>query len=140
MVKDLEPSFALAALNNGLMSNSKFTFSLLKKSAKDMAELLKRAERYVNAKEEMVARKQKTPWTGHQEERRENSRNAPERRGKTGQTCPRKTSDISSPDERAHPEVGHPYHFITHLPPSWIHEPEYLLWSKIKFLSSGLRS
>ncbi|GAV58295.1 DUF1421 domain-containing protein, partial [Cephalotus follicularis] len=52
-VKDLEPSFALAALNNGLRSNSRFTFSLLKKPAKDMAELLKRAERYVNAEEEM---------------------------------------------------------------------------------------
>ncbi|GAV57605.1 hypothetical protein CFOL_v3_01142, partial [Cephalotus follicularis] len=81
-VKDLEPSFALAALNNGLRSNSKFTFSLLKRPAKDMAELLKRAERYVNAEEEMLARKQKAPWTGQQEENREHSRNAPERREK----------------------------------------------------------
>ncbi|GAV83418.1 RVT_3 domain-containing protein [Cephalotus follicularis] len=43
-----------------------------------MAELLKMAERYVNAEEEMLARKQKAPWTGQQEENREHSRNAPE--------------------------------------------------------------
>ncbi|GAV79374.1 hypothetical protein CFOL_v3_22839, partial [Cephalotus follicularis] len=119
IVKDLEPSFALAALNNGLKSNSSFTFSLLKKPAKDMADLLKRAERYVNAVEEMTARKQKAPWSGHQEERREHSRNAPERRekGRGGQTCPRKTSGINSPDVRAHPGVEHQYHLTTPLPP-----------------------
>ncbi|GAV65630.1 hypothetical protein CFOL_v3_09145 [Cephalotus follicularis] len=76
-VKDLEPSFAMAALNNGLRNNSSFTFSLLKKPAVDMKDLLRRAERYVNAEEEMVARKQKKKlWTGHQEERGEHSRNA----------------------------------------------------------------
>ncbi|GAV76579.1 hypothetical protein CFOL_v3_20052 [Cephalotus follicularis] len=107
-----------------------------------MAELLKRAERYVNAEEEMVARKQKTPWTGHQEERMEHSRNAPERREKRrrGQTCQRKTSDISFQDEKAHPGVGPQYHFTIPLPPSWTHAPKYLLWSKLKSLSSGLRS
>ncbi|GAV61233.1 hypothetical protein CFOL_v3_04761 [Cephalotus follicularis] len=47
-----------------------------------MADLLKRAERYVNAEEEMKARKQKIPWSGHQEEKREHSRNAPEKKEK----------------------------------------------------------
>ncbi|GAV65740.1 hypothetical protein CFOL_v3_09254 [Cephalotus follicularis] len=47
-----------------------------------MADLLRRAEKYVNAKEEMAARKQKTPWSGHQEEKREHSRNAPKRKEK----------------------------------------------------------
>ncbi|GAV67522.1 hypothetical protein CFOL_v3_11027 [Cephalotus follicularis] len=94
-VKDLEPSFALAALNNGLKSNSSFTFSLLKKTAKDMADLLKRAEGYVNAEEKMAARKKKTPWSGHQEERREHSRNAPERREKR-----KESSDLSKEDLR----------------------------------------
>ncbi|GAV87240.1 hypothetical protein CFOL_v3_30666, partial [Cephalotus follicularis] len=94
-VKDLEPSFAVAALNNGLRNNSSFTFSLLKKPAKDMADLLKRAERYVNTEEEMAARKQKTPWSGHQEERREYSRNAPERRDKR-----KERSDLSKEDLR----------------------------------------
>ncbi|GAV68073.1 hypothetical protein CFOL_v3_11576, partial [Cephalotus follicularis] len=79
-VKDLDPSFTLAALNSGLRSNSSFTFSLLKRPAMDMADLLRRAEKYVNAEEEMAARKQKTPWSGHQEEKREHSRNAPERK------------------------------------------------------------
>ncbi|GAV59025.1 hypothetical protein CFOL_v3_02558 [Cephalotus follicularis] len=60
-----------------------------------MADLLKRAERYVNAEEEMVARKQKTPWSGHQEERREHSRNAPERREKR-----KERSDLSKEDLR----------------------------------------
>ncbi|GAV81622.1 hypothetical protein CFOL_v3_25076 [Cephalotus follicularis] len=60
-----------------------------------MADLLKRAERYVNAEEEMVARKQKTPWSGHQEERREYSRNAPERREKR-----KERSDLSKEDLR----------------------------------------
>ncbi|GAV89944.1 hypothetical protein CFOL_v3_33355 [Cephalotus follicularis] len=60
-----------------------------------MAELLKRAERYVNAEEEMLARKQKTPWTGHQEERREHSRSAPERREKR-----KERSDLSKEDLR----------------------------------------
>ncbi|GAV65345.1 hypothetical protein CFOL_v3_08860 [Cephalotus follicularis] len=60
-----------------------------------MAELLKRAERYVNAEEEMLARKQKAPWTGQQEERREPSRNAPERREKR-----KERSDLSKGDLR----------------------------------------
>ncbi|GAV83833.1 hypothetical protein CFOL_v3_27278, partial [Cephalotus follicularis] len=81
-VKDLEPSFALAALNNGLRNNSSFTFSLLKKPAVDMADLLRRAEKYVNAEEEMAAKKQKSPWSGHQEERGEHSRNAPRNKEK----------------------------------------------------------
>ncbi|GAV58953.1 hypothetical protein CFOL_v3_02486 [Cephalotus follicularis] len=85
----------MAALNNGLKSNSSFTFSLLKKPAKDMADLLKRAERYVNAEEEMVARKQKIPWSSHQEERMEHSRNAPERREKR-----KERSNLSKEDLR----------------------------------------
>ncbi|GAV72997.1 hypothetical protein CFOL_v3_16484, partial [Cephalotus follicularis] len=60
-----------------------------------MAELLKRAERYVNAEEEMLARKQKAPWTGQQEENREHSRNAPERREKR-----KERSDLSKGDLR----------------------------------------
>ncbi|GAV89350.1 hypothetical protein CFOL_v3_32767, partial [Cephalotus follicularis] len=94
-VKDLEPSFALAALNNGLRSNSSFTFSLLKKLAKDMADLLRRAERYVNVEEEMAARKQKTPWSGHQEEKGGHSRNAPQRKEKR-----KERSDLSKEDLR----------------------------------------
>ncbi|GAV84250.1 hypothetical protein CFOL_v3_27694 [Cephalotus follicularis] len=60
-----------------------------------MVDLLKRAERYVNAEEEMVARKQKTPWSGHEEERREHSRNAPERKEKR-----KERSDLSREDLR----------------------------------------
>ncbi|GAV79030.1 hypothetical protein CFOL_v3_22495 [Cephalotus follicularis] len=66
----------MSALNSGLRNNSSFTFSLLKKPVLDMADLLKRAEKYVNAEEEMAARKQKTPWSSHQEEKGEHSRNA----------------------------------------------------------------
>ncbi|GAV61033.1 hypothetical protein CFOL_v3_04561 [Cephalotus follicularis] len=85
----------MAALNNGLRSNSSFTFSLLKKPAKDMADLMRRTERYVNAEEEMAVRKQKTPWSGHQEEKGGHSRNAPERREK-GKERP----DLSKEDLR----------------------------------------
>ncbi|GAV73221.1 hypothetical protein CFOL_v3_16707 [Cephalotus follicularis] len=60
-----------------------------------MADLLKRAERYVNAEEEMFARKQKAPWTGQQEERKEHSCNAPERREKR-----KERSDLSKGDLR----------------------------------------
>ncbi|GAV59239.1 hypothetical protein CFOL_v3_02770 [Cephalotus follicularis] len=60
-----------------------------------MADLLKRVERYVNAEKEMAARKQKTPWSGHQEERREHSRNAPERKEKR-----KERSDLSKEDLR----------------------------------------
>ncbi|GAV86696.1 hypothetical protein CFOL_v3_30122 [Cephalotus follicularis] len=81
-VKDLEPSFVMAALSSGLRNNSSFTFSLLKKPAVDMAYLLRRAQKYVNAEEEMAARKQKMPGIGHQEEKGEHSRNAPRRKKK----------------------------------------------------------
>ncbi|GAV74614.1 hypothetical protein CFOL_v3_18094, partial [Cephalotus follicularis] len=81
-VKDLEPSFAMTALNNGLRSSSSFTFSLMKKPPVDMADLLRRAEKYVNAEEGMAAQKQKTSWSGHQEEKGEHSRNASEKREK----------------------------------------------------------
>ncbi|GAV72592.1 hypothetical protein CFOL_v3_16080 [Cephalotus follicularis] len=94
-VKDLEPSFALAALNSGLRNNSSFTFSLLKRPATDMADMLKRAERYINAEEEMAGRKQKTPSFGHQEEKREHSRNAPERKEKR-----KERSDLTKEDLR----------------------------------------
>ncbi|GAV88868.1 hypothetical protein CFOL_v3_35123 [Cephalotus follicularis] len=60
MVKDLEPSFALAALNSGLRDNSAFTFSLMKKLVLSMADLLRRAKKYVNADE------QRTNWPDHQ--------------------------------------------------------------------------
>ncbi|GAV84043.1 hypothetical protein CFOL_v3_27488 [Cephalotus follicularis] len=72
----MEPSFAMTALNSGLRNNSFFTFSLLKRPTVDMADLLRRAERYINAEEEMTARRQKTPWSGHQEEKGEHSQNA----------------------------------------------------------------
>ncbi|GAV79705.1 hypothetical protein CFOL_v3_23168 [Cephalotus follicularis] len=85
----------MAALNNGLGNNSFFTFSLLKRPALDMAELLRRAERYVNAEEEMAVRKQKTPWSGHQEEREEHSRNAPEKKEKK-----KERSDLTKDDLR----------------------------------------
>ncbi|GAV72645.1 hypothetical protein CFOL_v3_16133 [Cephalotus follicularis] len=94
-MKDLEPSFAMAALNSGLRNNSYFTFSLLKRPAVDMADLLRRAERYVNAKEEMAARKQKTTWSGHQEEKGEHSRNAPGKKEKR-----RERSDLTKDDLR----------------------------------------
>ncbi|GAV89262.1 hypothetical protein CFOL_v3_32680, partial [Cephalotus follicularis] len=81
-VKDLEPSFAMAALNSGLRSSSSFTFSLMKKPPVDMVDLLRRAEKYVNAEEGMAARKQKTSWSGHQEEKGEHSRNSPEKKEK----------------------------------------------------------
>ncbi|GAV63696.1 hypothetical protein CFOL_v3_07214 [Cephalotus follicularis] len=93
MVKGLEPSFAMAALNNGLRNNSSFTFSLLKRPALDMANLLRKAERYINAEEEMAARKQKTPWSGHQEERGEHLRNAPMKKEKK-----RERSDLTKDD------------------------------------------
>ncbi|GAV74347.1 hypothetical protein CFOL_v3_17827 [Cephalotus follicularis] len=60
-----------------------------------MADLLRRAERYVNAEENMVARKQKTPWSGHQEEKGEHSRNALERKNKR-----KERSDLSKEDLR----------------------------------------
>ncbi|GAV63505.1 hypothetical protein CFOL_v3_07023 [Cephalotus follicularis] len=47
-----------------------------------MADLLRRAERYINAEEGMAARKQKTSWSGHQEEKGEHSRNAPGKKEK----------------------------------------------------------
>ncbi|GAV77658.1 hypothetical protein CFOL_v3_21129, partial [Cephalotus follicularis] len=107
-VKDLEPSFSMAALNSGLRNNSSFTFSLLKKPIVDMEDLLRRAERYVNAEEEMAARKQKAPWSGHQGEKREHSRNAPGKKEKRrrGLTCQRTTSDISYPGGEIHPGEG----------------------------------
>ncbi|GAV67842.1 hypothetical protein CFOL_v3_11346, partial [Cephalotus follicularis] len=94
-VKDLEPSFSMAALSNGLRNNSSFTFSLLKRPALDMADLLKRVERYVNAVEEMAARKQKTPWSGHQEEREDHSRNDPGKKEKM-----RERTDLTKDDLR----------------------------------------
>ncbi|GAV69142.1 hypothetical protein CFOL_v3_12643 [Cephalotus follicularis] len=60
-----------------------------------MADLLRRAEKYVNAEEEMAARKQKTPWTDHQEEKGEHSRNAPEKKEKR-----KERSDLPKDDLR----------------------------------------
>ncbi|GAV84665.1 hypothetical protein CFOL_v3_28107 [Cephalotus follicularis] len=60
-----------------------------------MADLLKRAERYVNTEEEMAARKQKMPWSSHQEEKGGHSRNAPERKEKR-----KERSDLSKEDLR----------------------------------------
>ncbi|GAV57685.1 hypothetical protein CFOL_v3_01222 [Cephalotus follicularis] len=48
----------------------------MKNPAQDMADLLRRAEKYVNAEEVMAARKQKTSWSGHQAEKEEHSRSA----------------------------------------------------------------
>ncbi|GAV77590.1 hypothetical protein CFOL_v3_21061, partial [Cephalotus follicularis] len=94
-VKDLEPFFAMAALNSGLRNNSAFTFSLLKKPVEDMTNLLRRAEKYVNAEEEMAAMQQKTPWSGYQEERGEHSRNAPGKKEKRHER-----SDLTKDDLR----------------------------------------
>ncbi|GAV57474.1 hypothetical protein CFOL_v3_01011 [Cephalotus follicularis] len=85
----------MAALSNGLRNSSSFTFSLLKRPALDMADLLKRAERYVNAEDEMAARKQKTPWLDHQEERGGYSRNAPRKKEKK-----RERPDLTKDDIR----------------------------------------
>ncbi|GAV83826.1 hypothetical protein CFOL_v3_27271 [Cephalotus follicularis] len=106
-----------------------------------MADLLRRAERYVNAEEEMTARKQKTPWSGHQEENGGIHKMHPrgERRGRKGQTCLSKTLDINSPNERAHLEDGCQSRPTTTLPLSWTHAPEYLRWNKIRSPSSGQR-
>ncbi|GAV69145.1 hypothetical protein CFOL_v3_12646, partial [Cephalotus follicularis] len=93
-VKHLEPSFALAALNSGLMNNCSFTFSLLKKPAVDMTDLLKRAEKYVNADEEMTARKQKTPWSDHQAEK-EGHLNAPGKKEKRKERSELSKKDLS---------------------------------------------
>ncbi|GAV76518.1 hypothetical protein CFOL_v3_19991 [Cephalotus follicularis] len=60
-----------------------------------MADLLRRAEKYGNAKEEMAARKHKTPWSGHQEEREEHSRNAPGKKEKR-----KERSDLTKDDLR----------------------------------------
>ncbi|GAV77251.1 hypothetical protein CFOL_v3_20722, partial [Cephalotus follicularis] len=92
-VKDLEPSFVTAALNSGLRNNFSFTFSLLKRPAVDMADLLRRAERYVNVEEEMATKKQKTPWSRHQEEKGEHSRNVPGKKEKW-----RERSDLTKDD------------------------------------------
>ncbi|GAV89432.1 hypothetical protein CFOL_v3_32847 [Cephalotus follicularis] len=75
MVKDLEPSFALAALNSGLRDNSLFTFSLMKNPVHDMTDLLRRVKKYVNAEEGLTARKQKTSWSD-QQDKEEHSRSA----------------------------------------------------------------
>ncbi|GAV63263.1 hypothetical protein CFOL_v3_06783 [Cephalotus follicularis] len=47
-----------------------------------MADLLRRAERYINAEEGMAARKQKISWSDHQVEKGEHSRNAPGKKEK----------------------------------------------------------
>ncbi|GAV76952.1 hypothetical protein CFOL_v3_20425 [Cephalotus follicularis] len=85
----------MAALSNGLRNNSSFTFSLLKRPALDMADLLRRVEKYVNTEEEMAASKQKTPWSGHQEERGEHSRNTLGKKEKK-----RERSDLTKDDLR----------------------------------------
>ncbi|GAV62896.1 hypothetical protein CFOL_v3_06418 [Cephalotus follicularis] len=85
----------MVALNSGLRNNSSFTFSLLKKPTMDMPDLLRRAKKYVNAEEEMAARKQKMHGTGHHEEKGEHSRNAPRRKEKRNER-----SELSKEDLR----------------------------------------
>ncbi|GAV78701.1 hypothetical protein CFOL_v3_22166, partial [Cephalotus follicularis] len=140
-VKDLEPSFTLAALNNGLRNNSSFTFSLLKRPAVDMVDLLRIAERYVNAEEEMAARKQKTPWSGHQEEKGEHSRNAPGKKEKRRERSNLTKDDLRHKLSRGKDSTqgGALIPSTTTLPPSWTHAPEYLPWNKIRSPSSDLR-
>ncbi|GAV60162.1 hypothetical protein CFOL_v3_03693 [Cephalotus follicularis] len=140
-MKDLEPSFALAALNSGLKVNSSFAFSLLKKPALDMADLLKRSEKYINAEEDVAARKQKTSWSGHQEEKREHSRNAPGKKDKRKErsSCPKITSGISSLGGMVHPGEGCQSRPTTTLPPYWIHVPGSLPWRRTRSPSNGLR-
>ncbi|GAV75382.1 hypothetical protein CFOL_v3_18861 [Cephalotus follicularis] len=60
-----------------------------------MVDLLNRAEKYANAEEEMTARKQKTPWSGHQEEKGEHSRNVPGKKEKR-----KERSDLPKDDLR----------------------------------------
>ncbi|GAV71512.1 hypothetical protein CFOL_v3_15006 [Cephalotus follicularis] len=60
-----------------------------------MEDLLRRTEKYVNTEEEMAARKQKTPWSGHQEKRGEHSRNAPGKKEKR-----KERSELSKEDLR----------------------------------------
>ncbi|GAV57676.1 hypothetical protein CFOL_v3_01213 [Cephalotus follicularis] len=47
-----------------------------------MADLLRRAEKYVNTEEAMAARRQKISWSGHRVEKGEYSRSAPEKKEK----------------------------------------------------------
>ncbi|GAV86593.1 hypothetical protein CFOL_v3_30022 [Cephalotus follicularis] len=85
----------MAALNSGMRNNSSFTFSLLKRPTVDMEDLLRRAEKYVNVEEEMASRKRKKPWSGHQEERGEHSRNTPGNKEKR-----KERSDLTKDDLR----------------------------------------
>ncbi|GAV60018.1 hypothetical protein CFOL_v3_03549, partial [Cephalotus follicularis] len=126
-VKDLKPSFAMAALNNGLRNNSSFTFSLLKRPALDMADSLRRAEKYVNTEEEMAARKQKTPWSGHHEERGKHSQNATGKKEKK-----RERSDLTKDDlkhklsrREGSTQGGAPIPSYNNFAPSWTPAPGY---------------
>ncbi|OMO62054.1 Retrotransposon gag protein [Corchorus capsularis] len=59
-VKDLDQSVAVAALMNGLRDDEfQFKFSLSKKPPKTLSELLLRAEKYINAEENMAAKTEK---------------------------------------------------------------------------------
>ncbi|GAV65159.1 hypothetical protein CFOL_v3_08674, partial [Cephalotus follicularis] len=140
-VKDLEPSFTMAALNSGLRNNSSFIFSLLKKPAEDMTDLLRRGEKYVNAEEEMAARKQKIPWSGHQEEKREHSRNAPEKKEKRKERSELSKEYLMYKLSRREnsPRGGAPIPSYNNFPPSWTHAPEYLLWRRIRSPYNGLK-
>ncbi|GAV63254.1 hypothetical protein CFOL_v3_06774 [Cephalotus follicularis] len=126
-IKDLEPSFALAALNSGLKDNFPFTLSLMKKPAQDMADLLKRAEKYVNADEAMEARKQKTSWTDQLVEKEEHLRSA------LGKNQKMKEKPELTKDDRRHkltkrkesPKRGTPIPNSNNSPPPWRQVPGY---------------
>ncbi|GAV72458.1 hypothetical protein CFOL_v3_15946, partial [Cephalotus follicularis] len=125
MIKDLEPSFALATLNSGLKDNSHFTFSLMKKPALDMADLLRRAEKYVNADEAMMARKQKTSWSGQHVEKEEHSRSASGKKQKRKERPELTKDDLRHKlsGRKNHKKGGHQSPFTTTFSLSWRREP-----------------
>ncbi|GAV60203.1 hypothetical protein CFOL_v3_03734 [Cephalotus follicularis] len=105
----------------------------------DMTDLLRRAEKYVNADEEMEARKQKTPWSGHQEEKGEHSQNA------LGKEKRKERSELSKEDlrhklsRREHsPRGGAHIPSYNNFAPSRTHALEYLLWGGIRSPSNDL--
>ncbi|GAV67654.1 hypothetical protein CFOL_v3_11159 [Cephalotus follicularis] len=99
----------------------------MKKPAQDMADLLRRAEKYVNVQEAMAARKQKTSWSGHQEEKEEHSRNAPgkkqKRKGRSELTKDDLRHKLSMREES--PKRGAPIPLTTTSPLSWRRTQRY---------------
>ncbi|GAV67027.1 hypothetical protein CFOL_v3_10536, partial [Cephalotus follicularis] len=127
-VKYMEQSFALAALNSGLKDNSPFTFSLMMKPVVDMADLLRRAEKYVNAEEAMAARKQKISWSGHQVEKGEHSRTVSRKKEKRKERSELLTDNLGHKlSKREDPQKGaHQFRATIIMLPFWRLAPGYL--------------